>query len=119
MLFGLYRYGWKADVAGLTLGLVGVWAMVVQVFLVGRVIKKIGEVNTMMLGLACGGLGFGLYALAPTAWAFWLSMPIAALMGFLNPAVMALATREIGPTQQGQLQGALGAVQAATSILDL
>lgn len=117
VLFGLYRYGWQSDVAGLTLGLVGIWAMIVQIFLVGRVIKKIGEVNTMLLGLGCGALGFALYGFAPTAWAFWSFMPIAALMGFLNPAVMGLASREIGPHEQGRLQGALGAVQAATSII--
>jgi MFS transporter, DHA1 family, tetracycline resistance protein len=116
VLYALYRYGWHSDLAGLTLGMVGIWAMLVQVFLVGRVIKKIGELNTMILGLVCGGIGFALYGFAPTAIFFWVSMPIAALTGFLGPAVMGLVTREIGPHEQGRLQGALGAVQAGTSI---
>jgi DHA1 family tetracycline resistance protein-like MFS transporter len=117
VLYGLYRYGWGSDVAGLTLGLVGVFSMLVQVFLVGPVIKALGEVRTMILGFLCGGIGFALYGLAPTGLWFWLSMPIAALVGFLNPAIMGLMSREIGPNEQGRLQGAIGAVQAGTAII--
>jgi MFS transporter, DHA1 family, tetracycline resistance protein len=117
VLYALYRYGWQSDVSGLTLGLVGVLAMLVQVVLVGRVIKAIGEVRTMILGFLCGGIGFALYGLAPTGLIFWLSMPVAALVGFLNPSIMGLMSREIGPHEQGRLQGAIGVVQAATSVL--
>jgi MFS transporter, DHA1 family, tetracycline resistance protein len=117
VLYGLYRYGWQSDVSGMTLGLVGVFSMLMQVFLVGRVIKALGEVRTMILGFLCGGIGFALYGLAPTGMWFWLSMPIASLVGFLNPAIMGLMSREIGPHEQGRLQGAIGAVQAAASII--
>ena len=117
VLYGLYRYGWESDVSGLTLGLVGVFSMLMQIFLVGRVIKAIGEVRTMILGLFCGAVGFALYGFAPSAIWFWAAMPIASMVGFFNPAIMALMSREIGPNQQGRLQGAIGAVQAATAII--
>jgi MFS transporter, DHA1 family, tetracycline resistance protein len=117
VLYGLYRYGWQSDVSGLTLGLVGVFAMFVQVVLVGPVIKALGEVRTMILGLLCGSIGFALYALAPTGIWFWIAMPIASLTGFLNPAIMGLMSREIGPHEQGRLQGAIGVVQAGTAII--
>jgi DHA1 family tetracycline resistance protein-like MFS transporter len=117
VLYGLYRYGWESDISGLTLGLVGILAMIVQVFLVGPTIRAIGEARTMILGLLCGGIGFALYSLAPTGKWFWAAMPIAALVGFLNASVMALMSREIGPHEQGRLQGAIGAVQAGTAII--
>jgi MFS transporter, DHA1 family, tetracycline resistance protein len=117
VLYGLYRYGWGSDIAGITLGIVGVFSMLMQVFLVGPVIKAIGEVKTMILGLLCGGFGFALYGLAPSGIWFWAAMPVAALVGFLNPAIMGLLSREIGPNEQGRLQGALGAVQAGVSII--
>ncbi len=117
VLYGYYRYGWESDVSGLTLGLVGIFSMLMQVFLVGPVIKKLGEVRTMILGLLCGGIGFALYGLAPSGIWFWAVMPIASLVGFFNPAIQGLMTREIGPSEQGRLQGAIGAVQAATAII--
>lgn len=116
VLYGLHRYGWQPDTAGLTLGAVGILAMVVQVGLVGPVIKRLGEVRTMILGLFCGALGFVLYGLAPSAIWFWVALPIGALSGFLAPAIMGLLSREIGPHEQGRLQGALGSVQAAAAI---
>jgi MFS transporter, DHA1 family, tetracycline resistance protein len=98
------------------LGAVGILAMVVQVGLVGRTIKALGEVRTMILGLFCSALGFALYGLAPTAVWFWAALPIGALSGFLAPAIMGLLSREIGPHEQGRLQGALGSVQASAAI---
>ena len=117
VLYGLYRYGWQSDVSGLTLGIVGVLAMLVQVVLIGPIIKALGEIRRMIFGLLCGGIGFALYALAPSGMWFWAAMPIAAMVGCLNPAVMALMSREIGPNEQGRLQGAVGLVQAGASIV--
>jgi MFS transporter, DHA1 family, tetracycline resistance protein len=95
VLYGLHRYGWQSDTSGLTLGIVGILAMVVQVGLVGRTIKAIGEVRTMILGLVCGGIGFALYGLAPTAMWFWLALPIGALSGFLAPATSRVGCRAL------------------------
>lgn len=117
VLYGLHQYGWETDVAGITLGIVGVLSTLMQVFLVGPVIKAIGEVKTMILGLLCGGVGFALYGLAPTGIWFWAAMPITALVGFMNPAIMGLLSREIGPHEQGRLQGALGTVQAGAAVI--
>jgi MFS transporter, DHA1 family, tetracycline resistance protein len=71
VLYGLHRYGWGSDVTGLTLGLVGLLAMFVQVFLVGRVIKMLGEVRTMILGLLAGAIAFAAYGLVLVGAANW------------------------------------------------
>jgi MFS transporter, DHA1 family, tetracycline resistance protein len=117
VLYGLHRYNWGSDVTGLTLGLVGLLAMLVQVLLVGRVIKAIGEVRTMIFGLLAGAIAFAAYGLAPTALWFWVALPIGALSGLLAPAIMGLLSRQIGPHEQGRLQGALGSVQAGVTII--
>jgi DHA1 family tetracycline resistance protein-like MFS transporter len=117
VLYGLYRYGWESDVAGLTLGLVGLMSMIVQAGLVGRIINAIGEVSTLILGLFLGAVGYGLYAWAPNQYILWASVPIASLAGIYGAAIQSLLTRQIGPDEQGRLQGAVGAVQAATSMV--
>jgi MFS transporter, DHA1 family, tetracycline resistance protein len=117
VLYGLHRYNWGSDVTGLTLGLVGLLAMLVQVLLVGRVIKAIGEVRTMIFGLLAGAIAFAAYGFAPTALWFWVALPIGALSGLLAPAIMGLLSRQIGPHEQGRLQGALGSVQAGVTII--
>lgn len=117
VLYGLYRYGWGADVTGLTLTLVGVMSMVVQGLLLGRIIRQIGERRGLIAGLCANLAAFLGYGLAPEGWMFWLVIPVASFGGLVVPAVQSLLTRRVEPTEQGRLQGALGAVQALMGIV--
>jgi len=42
---------------------------------------------------------------------FCIGIAVQALWGLYNPAVQGLMTRWVGPTEQGQLQGALGSLR--------
>jgi DHA1 family tetracycline resistance protein-like MFS transporter len=106
VLYADYRYGWSAKAVGLTLAAVGVSQMIVSGGLVRPAIARLGERGTMMLGLTSGTIGFALYGFAPTGAIFLLALPLVALWGLANPAIQSLATRRVGPSEQGQLQGA-------------
>jgi len=47
-----------------------------------------------------------LYGLAPTGAYFLSALPLVALWGLSVPALQSVATRRVGPSEQGQLQGA-------------
>lgn len=117
VLYGLHRYGWGPDKAGLTLGLIGVGSLIVQAGLVGPIVKRFGEVRTLVAGLSFGALAYGSYALAGTELMFWLAIPLGSLSGVAAPALQGLLTRQVGPNEQGRLQGAVGSVQATTAML--
>ena len=106
VLYADYRYGWSAKTVGLALAAVGVSQMIVSGGLVRVSIARLGERGTMMLGLVSGVVGFVLYGFAPNGMIFLLALPLVALWGLANPAIQSLATRQVGPSQQGQLQGA-------------
>ena len=55
-----------------------VLSVIVNVLLVGRLVKAFGERRAVMFGLACGTLGFLVYGLAGTGWMFMLGLPISA-----------------------------------------
>lgn len=101
-----YRYGWNAGTVGLVLMAVGISQMVVSAGLVRIAIQHLGERGTLLLGLLCGISGFVLFASAPSGTMFIASIPLIALWGLANPAIQGIATRLIGPSAQGQLQGA-------------
>ena len=117
VLYGYYRYGWESGAAGLTLGFIGLMSMVVQGLLVGPIIARFGEVTTLIAGLFLGALGYGLYAWAPNQYFLWAAIPIASLAGIYGASIQTLLTRQIGGHEQGRLQGAIGAVQAGTSMV--
>ncbi len=116
VLFADYRYGWGQKEVGYVLALVGVLSVLVNVLLVGRLVKAIGERRAVLLGLACGTVGFAVYGLAGQGWIFLLGLPISALWAIAAPATQSLITRQVGTDAQGRIQGALTSLVALAGV---
>ncbi len=115
--FTMYRYGWSETTNGLALAATGVASIIVQAGLIGPVVKALGPRRSMMVGLSFGIAGFLIYAIGPSDISVWIAIPIAALWGFYTPAAQTIMTQRVDPSQQGQLQGALGAMMGIASII--
>ncbi len=117
VLYTGYRYDWSPGFMGLTMGLTGVLGILVSIFLVAPVVKRIGERGALLTGASFGALRFAIYAFAPsTAW-YLVGTPVFALMGLLTPGLMGLMTRRVQPQEQGRLQGANQSLQGIASIM--
>ena len=116
VLFADAAYGWKEKQAGYVLAVVGVLSVIVNVMVVGRMVKALGERRAMMLGLACGTVGFVVYGLAGSGWLFLLGLPISALWAVAAPATMALVTQQVPADVQGRIQGSLGSLVSLAGI---
>lgn len=117
VLYAGYRYGWDTQQVGYVLAAVGVTFAIVQGGLVGPIVGAIGERRALILGLLSGAAGFTAYGLAPTGGWFLVGIPIMGLWGLYGPSSQSLMTKRIGPTQQGQLQGALGSIVGVANII--
>ncbi|AWK89570.1 TCR/Tet family MFS transporter [Azospirillum thermophilum] len=117
VLYAALRYGWGPREVGLLLALVGVLDMLVQGLLVGRVVKRLGDRGTMIVGLFGGSIGIACMGLAPDAWSFTLSMLPNALWGLAMPTLQSLMTQRVSESEQGQLQGANMSVASIAGIL--
>jgi DHA1 family tetracycline resistance protein-like MFS transporter len=117
VLYGAYRYGWSTMTIGLTFAGVGVCSVIVGGVFVKPVVARAGERISLIIGLLCGGAGMVLFGIAGIANIFWLGIPIMSLMGLATPALQGLMTARISPSEQGQLQGALGSVAAIASMI--
>jgi MFS transporter, DHA1 family, tetracycline resistance protein len=117
VLYMFYRYGWDERIVGLTLAGVGVASIVVQGAIAGPVTKRIGERAALMIGLVFGVAGFLVFAFAQTGAVFWIGIPLLALWGLESPATMALMSRRVGPSEQGQLQGATASLTGIANLL--
>ena len=116
VLFADYRYGWGQKEVGYVLAGVGVLSVIVNVLLVGRVVKALGERRAVLFGLLCGTVGFTVYGLAGQGWIFLLGLPISALWAIAAPATQALITRQVGADAQGRIQGALTSLVSLAGI---
>ena len=106
VLYMMYRYSFDERAVGFTMAGIGLCSMVVQGGLIGPTVKRLGERTTLIVGLAFGVAGFGTWAAANTSMVYWLGIPFMALWGIGSAALLGLMSRRVGPTEQGQLQGA-------------
>ncbi len=114
---GEIRYDWSSGEIGASLAFVGIGAAVVQAGLMGRFIKKFGEVRTALFALSMGTLSLVGFGLASAPWVAYLFIPISSLAGMAGPSVNAIMSQQTPEDAQGELQGAIASVQALGMII--
>ncbi len=117
VLFTSYRFGWDEQTNGLTLGLVGLMAAIVQGLLVRPTIARWGERRTVTLGLAISSLAFLGYGLATQGWMVPCIIVFGAFGGITGPAIQSLVAGSVDPSDQGKIQGALTSLLSLTNII--
>ena len=115
--FAIASFGWSSSMIGLSLAASGAGMAAVQMLLVGRTVKRIGERRAAMVGLVAAACAFAGFALArSTALAFCM-LAISAFQAFVQPSLMAMMSKRVAPDQQGELQGLNASVAALGAIL--
>ncbi len=117
-LFTMYRFGYDATHNGWLFAYVGLIAVVVQGGLIGRLVKRFGELPLVITGALIltanllilpyvGPLWGGVTALMLVLTAFSLGNSLA------TPSLTSLASKSVGAAEQG---GVLGVTQSAASL---
>jgi len=117
VLFTSHQFGWNEKTNGLTLGLVGIMAIIVQGGMVRPTIKRFGERKTVIIGLVVSALAFVGYGLATEGWMVWLIIVFGSFGGVTGPAIQSIVAASVEPTEQGRVQGALTSLVSITNIL--
>ena len=117
VLYTEFRFGWTVRDAAWSLAFVGVMYVIVQGFLVGPVVRIVGDWRTVIAGFALSCAALGLYTFAGRG---WMVYPLIALLvlgnGLGGPALTAIASKSVDAERQGQLQGTLQSVNALAII---
>src|SRR6185312_106343 len=117
VLYTGYRYHWSPMTTGLMMMVGSSMGIAVQSFLVGPFVKRYGERGALITGLVSIMIAMIWYGTAPTGWLYIAGMPIGVLAGLMIPGLQGLMTRHVGPSEQGQLQGANQSLIGMASVL--
>ncbi len=117
VLHSAYRYGWDMQTNGLTLGLVGVMAVLVQGLLIKPIVTRIGERRTVSVGMTASMLAFLAYGLASQGWMVPIIIVFGSLGGIALPAIQGLVAGTVLPSEQGKIQGAFTSLTSLTAII--
>jgi MFS transporter, DHA1 family, tetracycline resistance protein len=115
--WGIAAFGWSEATVGLTLAAFGLVTAIVQGGLTGPAVRRLGERNTVVLGLLAGTIALFGYGLAPGLLTVLVLLVIHAPEGFVHPALTALMSREAPEDAQGELQGGIASLQSIGLII--
>ena len=107
----LFRVGTYQD--RYFLAVFGFLGVVVQVVMVGPIVKRFGEKRTLIIGLIFAAIGWGGSALTHSLPLFTLLLvPGAIGIGLCNPSLVSLVSGAAGKHEQGRVQGAAVALES-------
>lgn len=114
--FTIEKFKWSEAEVGYSLGFVGMMIALVQGVIIRPVSRKFGHVKSLFIGLSFNMIGFVLIALVPNGLLLYVVLVPYALGGIAGPSLQGIMTGEVGPNQQGELQGGLTSLISVTSI---
>ncbi|HYK44545.1 MAG TPA: TCR/Tet family MFS transporter, partial [Parafilimonas sp.] len=115
--FTMYRFGWSEKMIGISLALVGVLVGGVQAGLTRVINPKIGNENSIYLGLSLYTFGLLLFAFANQSWMMFAFLVPYCMGGICGPSLQSVISGHVPVNQQGELQGALTSLMSLTTII--
>jgi DHA1 family tetracycline resistance protein-like MFS transporter len=116
-IYGQARFGWSAFEVGMSLTVVGVMTALVQGGLIRVIMPRLRERRAMLCGLLMSVLAMVGYGAATRGWMMYAIIVVSSLGGLAGPATQSLISREVGPSEQGEVQGSLASLMSVTSMI--
>lgn len=103
--------GWTPKDVGNSLGAFGLASLFVQGYLIRIAIPRIGVFRSGVIGMLSAVVAYFILGNAYEGWIVYAAGPFAALAGLYGPSLTNMMSERVSDTEQGELQGALGAAQ--------
>ncbi|XP_034682231.1 hippocampus abundant transcript-like protein 1 [Vitis riparia] len=97
--------------------IVGVMGTISQLLFMPLLAPRVSEEKLLSIGLFMGCTNIFLNSIA---WSFWVPYAIAALAAFAvfaNPCVRSIASKQVGPNDQGKAQGCISGISSSAQII--
>lgn len=111
------RFKWTPSQVGWSLFIVGLSAALVQGLLARKIIPKIGERASLLIGIFIAIVAFIGYGVATESWMVYAIIAIASFGGIAGPALQSMTTKAVAPNEQGLLQGALASINCLATMI--
>jgi DHA1 family tetracycline resistance protein-like MFS transporter len=115
VIFCIAVFGWSTGSIGLSLALVGILTAVNQATMVGPVVAKFGERRVLLASLVLATVGCALMGTANGV--IFLIAVVVICLPMYNATSQSLMTRHVSPSEQGELQGALGSIRGISMLI--
>lgn len=115
--FTMYQFNWTEKIVGISLGVSGFMAALVQGYLIRFIQPKLGNQKSIFYGLLLYATGMVLFAFASESWMMFAFLIPYGLGGIAGPALQSVISAQVPKNEQGELQGALASLVSLTAII--
>lgn len=115
--YTMFKFNWDEAMVGYSLGVVGLLVAIVQGGLIRIAIPKLGQANSVYLGIGLNAIGLFCFGVASVSWMMFVFLIPYCLGGISGPALQGIISSQVPSNQQGELQGALTSLISLTSII--
>ncbi|MDP4216654.1 MAG: TCR/Tet family MFS transporter [Bacteroidota bacterium] len=114
--YTMQKFGWDERWVGYSLGVIGVVILIIQAWLIRKIIPALGQAKSLYTGLFLYGLGMLLFGLATAGWMMFPFILVYCLGGISGPALQGIISSHVPANEQGELQGGLTSLMSVTTI---
>lgn len=117
VLFATFKFGWGPWENGWCLAASGGVSVVVQGLMMGRLLRHFAPFRLALAGLASAALSYAAFGAAPEGWMLY-AIIVLNLFGYtVLPAIQGLISAAATPRTQGQVMGAVAALNSLMAVL--
>jgi DHA1 family tetracycline resistance protein-like MFS transporter len=114
--YTIKKFNWNEAVIGYSLGVVGLLVAIVQGGLIRIILPKLGQKNSIWVGLLLYSIGLVLFAFATEGWMMFAILIPYCLGGIAGPALQGYMSNSVPANEQGELQGGLTSLASLSAI---
>jgi len=115
--FTIEKFKWDTSLIGYSLAVIGLLSIIVQLWLVGILAKKLGDRRMAVFGLMLTMTGFFLFAFTEWQWLLLVALLVYIVGGVQGTAIQSITSSTIPENEQGELQGSLGSLMGLTTLI--
>jgi DHA1 family tetracycline resistance protein-like MFS transporter len=112
-----FRFGWSEAMIGASFAAVGVVMASSQAIVMRRLVPRLGERRTALIGITSGAIGYAGFGLATASWMMFALFASWFFAAIVMPTMNAFMSHRISPDAQGELQGAVASLFSLAAII--
>ena len=117
VLYTTFKFGWGAQDNGWSLAAVGVMSVIVQGFLLGRLVKRFGPPKLVVMGLVSSTAAYALWGAAAAGWVMY-AVIFCNVLGFtVTASLQSTVSAAASADSQGRTLGSMSSLTSLTAVL--
>ncbi|MEA5098241.1 MAG: MFS transporter [Burkholderiaceae bacterium] len=117
VLYTTFKFGWGPQQNGWSLATVGLVSVIVQGFLLGRLLKRFTPHRLAVIGLVSSTIAHVLWGVASEGWMMFAIIGLNALGFTVTACIQSIISSAAGPANQGQTMGAVNSINSLMAVI--